>query len=86
MGDEPFMQCSWNRIDLSGSHWLVEQCCASGGDPETLAWLLLAIYAELNARMPTFTDDHERQFVQVLMGALEAGDLKPRVADESMAS
>ena len=85
--DEPVLQVSKHRqaheakgsvhVTLNTDHHLVADVHESSASPETWAWLLLAIYAELNRIFEAVTNEHEVVFQMRLIDALEAGDLQP---------
>ena len=68
-------------IDLNPWHWLAERArAAAGPDPEALAWLLLAVYAEVNRLLDDVTNDHEEAMQRAVADALLAGELRPVLA------
>jgi hypothetical protein len=63
-------------IVLNPKHWLVMRARqAQHLHPEHIAWLLLAIYAHVNARLEPVTNDHELEFQRRVADALERGVL-----------
>jgi hypothetical protein len=69
------------RIDLDTSHPLVAR--ARDGTPESLAWVLLACYAYLNAELHPVSNAHELGFQRNLIGALGEGGLVIRSSPEA---
>jgi hypothetical protein len=64
------------NVSVNAQHWLTRWAATEGAqDPKVFAWLLLAVYAEVNAALDEVTDAHERAFQSELTRALAAGDL-----------
>lgn len=64
------------RTDIYGAHPLVEQVCASP-IASNLAWMLLAVYAHINAGTgPMIRNEHELQFQLIVADALLDGRLR----------
>jgi hypothetical protein len=63
------------RIDIYGAHPLVEQVCASP-TASNFAWVLLAVYAHLNAGTSMISNYHEVQFQLIVADALLDGRLR----------
>lgn len=62
-------------IVINEDHALVQRALARPDDPELFAWLLLAIYAEINAVLDAVLNTHELAFQQRVVDALLAGEL-----------
>jgi hypothetical protein len=62
------------QVHLDPEHLLVKYAM-SQASPESMAWLILAIYAEINARLEPVTNDHELTFQCRVADALEGGVL-----------
>ncbi|MCA9696602.1 MAG: hypothetical protein KC431_03670, partial [Myxococcales bacterium] len=77
-----FIDGNDRRVDLVLEHPLVQAFMAEPG-PETLAWLLLAIYAHLNAVSGPILNEHEVGFQQAVAAGLEQGTLRPLRPPES---
>ncbi|MCB9700895.1 MAG: hypothetical protein H6711_03260 [Myxococcales bacterium] len=68
-------------VFLNPEHWQVRWALAEGEDePRALAWLILAVYAEINALLEEVTNSHERDFQLRVADALAAGELRPLAA------
>jgi hypothetical protein len=63
------------RVDVNGAHPLVERACASP-TASNFAWVLLAIYAFLNAGNTGISNHHEVQFQMLVADALLDGRLR----------
>lgn len=63
------------RVDIYGAHPLVEQACASP-TASNFAWVLLAVYAFLNAGTTMISNYHEVQFQLLVADALLDGRLR----------
>ena len=63
------------RLDIHGFHPLAARVCASPS-ASSFAWLLLAVYAYLNAGTPMITNYHEVQFQLLVADALLDGRLR----------
>ncbi len=63
------------QIVVNEAHPIVAQALERPGDPELLAWTLLAIYAEINAVLDAVENTHELVFQQRVVEALLAGEL-----------
>lgn len=63
------------RVDIYGNHPLVEQACASP-IASNFSWVLLAIYAYLNAGTTLISNYHEVQFQLLVADALLDGRLR----------
>jgi hypothetical protein len=64
------------RLDAHGGHPLIEEALRGGPDSDRAhAWLLLAIYAHLNAALHPVTNDHEKSFQLAVLQALQRGEL-----------
>jgi hypothetical protein len=64
------------RVELYALHDLAVRM-SEAPTPTNLAWLLLAIYAHLNAISALITNTHEAQFQLVVGEALSSGELRP---------
>ena len=65
-------------VYLNPDHWLVCWAMGTGAeDPRSLAWLLLAVYAEINALLRAVTNEDEQEFQRRLSAALREGRLLP---------
>jgi hypothetical protein len=63
-------------VHVDTMHWLTAWAMAEGArDPKVLAWLLLGVYAGVNAALEDITNDHERAFQAELAQALTNGEL-----------
>jgi len=66
------------HIYLNAEHWQVRWALAKGeDDPRPIAWLLLAVYAEINALLGAVTNDHEQEFQRRISDALHERRLQP---------
>ncbi len=66
------------HIYLNTEHWQVRWAMAKGeDDPRPIAWLLLAVYAEINALLGAVTNDHEQEFQRRVSAALRERRLQP---------
>jgi hypothetical protein len=64
-------------IRLNADHWLVAWALRSAHvEPQVIAWLLLAVYAHINAVLEPVDNDHERIFQRRVLEALSAGTLR----------
>jgi hypothetical protein len=63
------------RIDIYGAHPLIEQVCASP-TASNFGWVLLAVYAFLNAGTTLISNFHEVQFQLIVADALLDGRLR----------
>lgn len=67
---------SHGPVLVAETHWLVQWARTEGArDPKVLAWLLLAVYAEINAALDEVTDEHEIAFQAELARVLANGEL-----------
>jgi hypothetical protein len=73
--EEPLVGGVTDPITLNEEHPLIQRALARPHDPELLAWLLLAIYAEINAVLDAVLNTHELAFQQRVVEALLAGEL-----------
>ena len=78
LGNEPVVDCdAHGNVSVNSQHWLTRWAAAEGAqDPKVFAWLLLAVYAEVNAALDEVTDAHERAFQAALTRVLAAGELR----------
>jgi len=74
--DDVLVRGIWDRITLNEWHPLVQHALARPRDPETVAWLLLAIYAHVNALRVEVGNAHEREFQSRVIEAVLAGQLQ----------
>jgi hypothetical protein len=74
---EIFAEGVSGSIHLNVDHWLVAWALRRAHvDPQVIAWLLLAVYAHINAMLDPVDNDHERIFQRRVMDALLAGELR----------
>lgn len=65
-------------VTLNPDHWLVRWALDRGQDePRALAWLLLAVYAEINTLLDDVTNAHEQEFQRRVLAALHEAKLRP---------
>jgi hypothetical protein len=62
-------------IVVNAEHPLVQRALATADDPEPFAWLLLAVYAEINAALDDVLNEHELAFQLRVVEALLGGEL-----------
>jgi hypothetical protein len=74
-GDEDLIAGADLRVDIYGAHPLVARVCASP-TASNFAWILLAVYAHLNAGTGLITNQHEVQFQLNVTDALLDGRLR----------
>ena len=63
-------------VVINEDHALVQRALERPADPELFAWLLLAVYAEINAVLEAVLNTHELAFQQRVVEALLAGELR----------
>jgi len=65
-------------VYLNPDHWLVRWAQSRGAEEQKpIAWLLLAVYAEINALLSAVTNSHEQEFQRRVGAALQEGRLTP---------
>ncbi len=72
-GDSAFLGLT---VWLNPNHWMVQWALASGpGEARPLAWLLLAVYAQVNEVLEAVTNTDEQLFQQRVFSALQSKTL-----------
>ncbi|MBA2663545.1 MAG: hypothetical protein H0U74_14750 [Bradymonadaceae bacterium] len=67
---------TYHQVGINPAHWMTRWALDAGpSDPKPLAWLLLAVYAQLNDLLVAVTNAHELTFQQRIYEALAAGSL-----------
>lgn len=70
------LSASQNYLLADRHHWLIEKSLEGFGEnPETLSWLLLAAYAQINEILEPVTNAHELEFQASLIESFSAGAL-----------
>ncbi len=65
-------------VTLNSAHWLVRWALDRGqNEQRALAWLLLAVYAEINTLLVDVTNAHEQEFQRRVLAALHGAKLRP---------
>jgi hypothetical protein len=71
------MEGAVGALYINADHWLPAWALRTGcNDPQVLAWLLLAVYADLNAALDPILNSHEHVFQRRVLDALHAGELR----------
>jgi hypothetical protein len=76
-GDTELVEGAIGALYLNSEHWLCAWAQRSAvAEPQVLAWLLLGVYAHLNAVLDPVLNTHERVFQSRVLDALSAGHLR----------
>ncbi|MEZ4380842.1 MAG: hypothetical protein R3A79_05815 [Nannocystaceae bacterium] len=66
------------HVYLNPHSWLVRWAASAGEtEPKALAWLILAVYAEINALLVVVTNAHEQAFQRRVAAAVAEGTIRP---------